>query len=209
MTLKQFYITAWIIITLLAISTFPAWGESQPVSLKGRALKIEMTAHIDKFTAEVGIKADETQWAVMVLPALELAGPAAVYGWVVPPVQNQVPGEPYIWITLFTFHEEKMLELEPMMRRVVAAHEVGHMLNRCYFKQPNLDGLDRFTRMLRIFNSTVVKESCADIVSAELTSATDVLATLHFLKSLRTEGNSIMVRRIQVMARVVEREKHE
>ncbi len=183
-----------------------ARAESQPVSLEGRALKIEMDAYIDKFTDEVGITDEYSQWAVMVLPVLELAGPAAVYGWLVPPVKRHVPGEPRVWITLFTFHEKLMLELPPMMRRVVAGHEVAHMMDRCHFEEPNFEGLDRFEAAWLMFTSTVVKESCADIVSSELTSPEDVLATLHFLKDQRPDGNAIIIRRIQMMARIIERE---
>ncbi len=207
MTFAQRLIIAviWVGLMVAGISLF---GESHPVSLEGRSLQIEMNAYIDKFTDEVGMTDASIQWAVMVLPVLEMDSPAVTYGWLLPPEHRFFPGEPEIWIGLFTFHKGMMLMMDPRMRRVVAGHEVAHMMSRCMIDEPDLTGLDDMAAMLLEFNYAVILESCADIVSAELTSAKDVLDTLHFLKATWASDNIVLVRRIQVMARVLQREAH-
>ncbi len=110
-----------------------------------------------------------------------------------------------MWIGMFTFHEDMMLMMTPAMRRVVAGHEVAHMIGRCMnFPEPNLEGLDDFAATIAEFNFAVLVESCADIVSAELTSAEDVLKTLNFLKNTWAADNLVLARRIQVIKRVIE-----
>ena len=182
-------------------------GESRPVSREGQALQIELDAYVDKYTDALGITDAQMQWAVVVLPVLELAGPAAIYGWLVPPESRYVPGGPEIWIALFTFHEDLMLQLAPRQRRVVAAHEVAHMLTKCRFDDPDLTGLDSLAATMRLFNHVVVKESCADIVASELTSVTDSLDTLHFLKNNWSPDNPVLIKRLQVMRRMLELEE--
>ena len=207
MSIKQKTIAALLGLSLILFGIANLVAESQPVSLEGRALKIEMDAYIDKFTLEVGITDAQMQWAVLVLPILERYSPAVTYGWLLPPPDQYVQGEPEIWVAMFTFQEDMMLLMEPRMRRVVAGHEVAHMTGTCMIPEPNIDGLDETTALLHLYNHAVILESCADIVSAELTSAEDVLATLHFLRTTWAADNIVLIRRIQVMARVIQREK--
>ncbi len=205
MNLRQKIITALVGASLFFAAMGHLVAESRPVSLEGRALQVEMDAYIDKFTDEVGMTDASIQWVVMVLPVLEMDSPAVTYGWLLPPPDRFVPGEPEIWIALFTFQEDMMLLMEPKMRRVVAGHEVAHMMGRCMIPDPNVEGLDEMTATILLFNHAVILESCADIISADLTSPEDVLATLHFLKATWAADNIVLVRRIQVMQRVIER----
>jgi len=179
------------------------FAESYPTDPEGKALQIEMSAYIDKYVLEVGITPDTMRWTTLVMPILEMDSPAITYGWALPP-----KGETVIWLAVFTFHHDYMLMLDTKSRRVVAGHEVGHMTGRCMsFPYPILDGLSEMEAMWADFNYAVVTESCADIVSAELTSADDVLDTLEFLRDNMSagKGNPVLVRRIQVMERVIER----
>ena len=205
MTFAQRLIIAaiWVALMVGGVSVF---AESHPVSLEGRALQIEMDAYIDKFTDEVGMTDASIQWVVMVLPVLEMDSPAVTYGWLLPPQHRFFPGEPEIWIGMFTFHEDMMLMMKPKMRRVVAGHEVAHMMGKCMLDDPDVEGLDELTATMRLFNHAVVVESCADIVSAELTSAEDVLDTLWFIHETWASDNLVLIRRIQVMARIVQLE---
>jgi hypothetical protein len=203
-----------IIETVLVISMF-IWGlgvgtlmaESDPPSREGRALKIEMDAYLTKFTDQVGIVPESMQWVTMVLPILEMDSPAVTYGWLLPPPYRWVDGGPSIWIAMFTFHEAMMLDMDSRQRRVVAGHEVAHMIGRCMnFPEPDLTGLSEIESIVREFNHAVIVESCADIVSAELTSPEDVLYTLRYLRDEVSRGNPVLVKRIQVMERVLELE---
>lgn len=209
MTYKQLLGCAIVSSFLLGMGFYGgiARGESHPVSLEGRALQIEMDAYINKFTDKVGITDATMQWTVMVLPVLEMDGPAVTYGWLLPPPDRLRPGMPEIWIAMFTFHEDMMLLMDPKMRRVVAGHEVAHMMGKCMnFREPDTTGLDDMAAIILEFNYAVILESCADIISAELTSAEDVLRTLWFLKHTWAENNPVLAKRIQVMQRVIERE---
>ncbi len=208
MTVKQAIITALIALYLL-LAGATVFAESHPVSLQGRALQIEMDAYIDKFTDVVGITDARMQWTVMVLPVLEMDSPAITYGWLVPPPNRWTPGNPAIWIALFTFHEDMMLMMEPRMRRVVAGHEVAHMMGDCMIPDPDVRGLEEMAATLLLFNHAVILESCADIVSAGLTSAEDVLEALEFLRDTWAEDNIVLTKRIQVMKRVIEMEETE
>lgn len=208
MTYNQLKLILIIAALALGMGIATVYGESQPLTLEGRALKIELNAYIENFTTKVGITDGAVQWTVMVLPVLEMDGPAVIYGWLIPPPHRFTPGDPEIWIALFTFHETMMLTMPPKMRRVVAGHEVAHMTTQCMgFPEPNLDGLDELAATLLLVNHAIIVESCADIVSAKLTSAKDVLATLHFLKETWSLNNPVLLRRIQVMARVIQREE--
>lgn len=195
--------------TLIAAATFGVvYGESDPVSLEGRALKIEMDAYLTKFTDEVGITPSSMQWVTMVLPILEMDSPAVTYGWLLPPPYRYTHDGPQIWIAMFTFHEAMMLDMDSRQRRVVAGHEVAHMIARCMnFPEPDLTGLGEMESILREFNHAVIVESCADIVSAELTSADDVLYTLRYLRDEVSRGNPVLIKRIQVMERIIELER--
>lgn len=207
MSLRQAILIALLGAAMVISGITGLMAESHPPSREGRALQIEMDAYIEEFTDAVGITDASMQWVVLVLPVLEMDGPAVAYGWLLPPPERFVPGEPEIWIAMFTFLENDMLMLEPWMRRVVAGHEVAHMISRCMIKEPSVEGLDATTALVRLFNHAVIIESCADIVSAELTSAEDVLATLHFLKKEWGQDNIVLIRRIQVIARLIELEK--
>ena len=192
---------------VLLIGTELLFGQSQPPTITGRALQIEMNAYIDHFTDEVGITDGSMQWVVMVLPILEMDCPAVTYGWVLPPPDRWVKGGYSIWIAMFTFHEDMMLMMNPRQRRVVAGHEVAHMMGQCMdILEPDLEELDAMEALLLEFNYTVILESCADIVSAGLTSAEDVLDTLLFLQKTWGNGNPVLSKRIDVMRRVVDRE---
>ena len=207
MTTKQFIITILITGVLIFIAGGMLLAESQPVSLEGRALKIEMDAYIDKFTDEVGITDASMQWVVMVLPILEMDSPAVTYGWLLPPPHRYHEGDPSIWVAMFTFQEDMMLLMDPKMRRVVAGHEVAHMMGKCMnFREPDLRGLEELEALILQFNYAVILESCADIISAELTSTEDVLTTLRFLKKTWGPDNIVLAKRIQVIERVLERE---
>lgn len=206
MTYKQLIICCAIWLALLAVSSV-VFGQSHPPTVTGRTLQIEMNAYIDTFIDEVGITDATMQWVVMVLPVLELDGPAVIYGWLLPAPDRYVEGDPSIWIALFTFHEEMMLKLRPLHRRVVAGHEVAHMLTRCRaFPEPDLENVDELPALILTLNHTVLVESCADMVSAELTSADDVLETLLYLRDIWGSDNLVLLKRIQVMQRVVQRE---
>ncbi len=110
MTNAQHFITAFIITIILLVGFCGSpFGESQPASLQGRALLIEMDAYVDKFTDQVGITDESMQWTVMVLPILELNSPAVTYGWLLPPPERYVEDGPSIWIAMFTFQEDMML----------------------------------------------------------------------------------------------------
>ena len=196
-----------IAVGLLMYGCGVMFGESQPVSLEGRALKIEMDAYIDTFAEEVGITNELMQWTTMVLPILEFDSPAVTYGWLLPPPSRYVKGGPQIWIAMFTFHEVMMLDMDARQRRVVAGHEVAHMIARCMdYPEPDLTGLGHFEAVQRQFYFEVITESCADIVSAELTSVEDVLYTLRYLRDEVSKGNPVLIKRIQVMERVLNRE---
>lgn len=178
------------------------FAESRPSDPAGKALQIEMAAYIDKYVLEVGITPDTMQWATLVLPILETESPAITYGWALPPPSQ---GPVQIWLALFTFHHDLMLMMDSDKRRVVAGHEVGHMTGRCMqFDWPNTDGMDELEAALARFNFAVLNESCADIISAELTSPEDVLDTLVYLRDVYP-GSPVLIRRIQVMERVIER----
>lgn len=197
-------VTLWLAFLAGAVSLM---AESRPPSAIGRALQSEMDTYVTTFTAEVGIIDASMQWVVMVLPVLEMAGPAITYGWLLPPKDRWVEGGPSIWIAMFTFHEDMMLMMNPRQRRVVAGHEVAHMMGQCMdILEPNIEGLDDFAALMLEFNYAVVLESCADIVSAGLTSSEDVLDTLLFLQKTWGTGNPVLSKRIDVMRRVVERE---
>ncbi len=194
----------FVCLGLLLVFTEVAHCESHPVSLKGRALQIEMDAYIDKFTDEVGITDASMQWTVMVLPVLEMDSPAVTYGWLLPPPHRYVEDGPSIWIAMFTFQEDMMLLMDSSQRRVVAGHEVAHMMGRCMnFREPNVTGMDEMEALIKQFNYAVILESCADIVSAELTSAEDVLDALEFLRDTWAADNLVLRKRIEVMKRVI------
>ena len=205
MTIRQKVVSFLIGVSLIIIGSCGLHAESHPVSLEGRSLQIEMEAYIDKFTEEVGITDASMQWTVMVLPVLEMDSPAVTYGWLIPPPHRYVHGGPHIWIAMFTFHEDMMLMMDSTMRRVVAGHEVAHMIGSCMqLKEPDLTGLTDEQALIRQFNYAVILESCADIVSAELTSATDVLYALEFLRDTWASDNPVLMKRIQVMKRIIE-----
>jgi hypothetical protein len=143
------------------------------------------------------------QWSTLVLPIMEMDSPAVTYGWSLPP-----QGPTRIWIAMFTYHQDMMLMLRPANRRVVAAHEVAHMTGRCMnFPEPDERGKDPIEIAIARYSHQVLVESCADIVSAELTSAQDVLNTLVFLYEKWYSDNIVLAQRIKVMQRVIERQE--
>lgn len=209
MTLRQAILIALLGAAMVIAGVTGLMAESDPPSQAGRALKIEMDAYLTNFTAEVGIVPESMQWVTMVLPILEMDSPAVTYGWLLPPPYRWVDGGPSIWIAMFTFHEALMLDMDSRQRRVVAGHEVAHMIGRCMnFPEPDLTELGDMESLILEFNHAVIVESCADIVSAELTSAEDVLYTLRYLRDEVSRGNPVLIKRIQVMERVLERENN-
>ncbi len=201
MSIFQWIAATFIALTLLSIAAF---GESQPPTPEGRALQHEMDAYVQLFTKQVGITATSMQWDVMILPILEMDSPAVTYGWALPPPSV---GPTQIWIGLFTFHRDWMLMLEPNQRRAVAGHEVAHMTNECMsFRAPDTTGMHPMETAIAEFNHALLVESCADILSAELTSIDDVLSTLIFFRNEAYKGNPLLIQRIRVIQRLKERE---
>lgn len=208
MTFKQALITSVISLTFLfAGMCRNVQGESYPPTHEGRKLHYELSAYVDKYIEEVGITPTTMQWSTLVLPILELESPAVTYGWALPPPQK---GPVKIWIALFTFHQDLMLLLEPNQRRTVAAHEVAHMTGRCMsFQEPDYTGMGELEAALAEFKWMLLVESCADILSAELTNAPDVLSTLKFFRNHMYQGNALLIQRIRVIERLIEREEHD
>ena len=82
------------------------------------------------------------------------------------------------------------------------------MTGKCMnFQEPDLQGLTEAEAITQKFNHALIVESCADIVSAELTSAEDVLETLRFLIVTWADSNPILYRRVQVMERIIQLEQ--
>jgi len=204
MTFKQIIITTVIGTFVLMAGCVQCFvlGESHPTGPAGKRLHIEMSAYVDKYVIEAGITPAGMQWSTLVLPVLEMDSPAVTYGWALPP-----KGEIKIWIALFTFHQDMMLMMSPGQRRVVASHEVGHMTARCLqFTVPDVRGLDHHTAREIMNEYLVLTEACADIISAELTSAVEVLDALEFLRDTwYQQHHPILTQRIQVIERVIER----
>ncbi len=206
MTYFQSFIAGFIFGTLLLVGFCgsPLHAESQPPTPEGRALQHEMDAYVQMFTKQVGITSTSMQWDVMILPILEMDSPAVTYGWALPPPSV---GPTQVWIGLFTFHRDWMLMLEPNQRRAVAGHEVAHMTNECMsFRAPDTTGMHPMEEAIAEFNHLLLVESCADILSAELTSIEDVLSTLIFFRNEAYKGNPLLIQRIRVIQRLQARE---
>ena len=75
------------------------------------------------------------------------------------------------------------------------------------FPAPDLTNMDGLEAAIAEYSHQVLVESCADIVSAELTSAQDVLNTLVFLYSKWYRDNIVLAQRIRVMQRVIEKQE--
>ena len=208
MTLRQIIVAGMVFAALWLVGGRWILAESRPDNPVGRTLQIELDAYTDHFIEVVGITPTTMQWSTMVLPVLEMDSPAITYGWHIPPPSKQVEGGPQIWLALFTFHQDMMLMMEPMNRRVIAAHEVAHMTGRCMnFPEPDETGMAPMEIAIARYSHQVLVESCADIVSAELTSAKDVLNTLVFLYDTWYRDNIVLAQRIVVMQRVIERQE--
>lgn len=197
MNLRQAIGTILIALGLVIMGSAVLFGESRPPSKKGQALQIELAAYVQSFTHRIGLTPEKLQWAVLVLPIMEMNSPAVTYGWALPPPSTGLPIE--LWMAIFSFHEDWMLQFNPSERRVIAAHEVGHMVESCTkLVMPSTEGMSPMDALWAQFNYQVLNESCADIVSAQLTSPQDVLALLHELLAI-SNHNPVIIQRIRVI----------
>ena len=198
MTLRQIIATAIIgtFVTIAACTQIFVLGESRPPGPAGKRLQIELHAYVDSFTKRLDLTAEKMQWAVLVLPVMEMRSPAVTYGWGLPPP----PEKTEIWMGIFTFDQDWMLQFSPGQRRVIAAHEVGHMVETCIaIKMPDTTYMTDIEAAMKMYNYRVLNESCADIVSARLTNPEGVLELLHDLLNKYSFRNPIIIERIRVI----------
>ena len=190
---------------VLAISMF-IWGlgcgtllgESRPPGPAGKRLQIELHAYVSSFTKRMELKPEKLQWAVLVLPLMEMPSPAVTYGWALPPPSTGKPIQ--LWMAIFTFDQDWMLAFSPDQRRVIAAHEVGHMVETCTrIQQPDTEEMSRGAAMWANYEYQVLNESCADIVSAQLTNPDGVLQLLRDLLHNYSHHNPVIIQRIRII----------
>ena len=174
-------------------STF---GESRPSSLEGQQLQIELDAYMQKFATAKHLGPDYMQWSVMVLPAMEVKSPAVVYSWGVP---HPSMGEHEMWIAVFTFHQADLLKMTPIQRKVVAAHEIGHLVPGCMSFVLWTEGMNPIQRVWAEYHYRVLVESCADAVATTLTSVEDTLDTLRYVNTLTENPSPVLMRRIAIL----------
>ena len=199
MTLRQIVITAIVgtFVLIAGCNQCFVLGESRPPTKEGQVLQIELHAYVQSFVKRVGLTPDKLQWAVLVLPIMEMPSPAVTYGWALPPPHTGLPVE--LWMAIFTFEQDWMLAFSPAQRRVITAHEVGHMEETCVaIQEPDMEGMDRYEKMMANFNFQVLNESCADIVSAQLTNPEGVLDLLHELLN-RYSHNPVIIHRMRII----------
>lgn len=197
-TWKQTIFACIIGLTLGLIGACNLHAESRPVSQAGHTLQIEMDAYVDGYLTELGFDYNTLQWSALVLPVLEGSRAAIVYHWHLPAKQ---PGSTLL--AMFTFHEKYIQSLPPIDRRVIAAHEVGHVTKKCDdMRRPHPSMADE-----TFFLLTTLRESCADMVASRLTTPEETLATLRRLKREIAPDNTVLDIRIAVMVRIMEMEK--
>lgn len=196
MTLNQRFATIFVAGMLMGISFCNAFGESRPANVAGQRLQIELDAYVQKFTLATNLGPEYMQWAVMVLPAMEVDSPAIVYSWGVP---HPTQGKHQMWIAIFTFHQSDMLLMSPTQRKVVAAHEVGHLMPGCMGFVLETEGMDPLELAMAQYYYRVLVESCADAVATTLTSVQETIDTLEYVRTLDERDSPVLLRRIQIL----------
>jgi hypothetical protein len=131
----------------------------------------ELSFYVAEYMETLGMVAPRVRWTVYMLDVLEHDTPALVKFW---SAGNQ-------WIVVFHFKYNYMAALTEMGKRVVVAHEVGHLTGRCM-----------------LLSTLSLQEICADLISAELTTPDAVLALLRFYKK-QWPMNTILDERIAVL----------
>jgi len=131
----------------------------------------ELSFYIAEYMETLNMVAPRVRWTVYMLDVLEHDTPALVKFW---SAGNQ-------WIVVFHFKYNYMAALTEMGKRVVVAHEVGHLTGRCM-----------------LLSTLSLQEICADLISAELTTPDAVLALLRFYKK-QWPMNTILDERIAVL----------
>lgn len=196
MTWKQIIGLALLSFAITGVVTRLAWGQtSRPADPRFHALQHELAEYVEEYAHALRMPRSRLQWAVMVLPALEFTGPAIGYHW--PVIRSGS------WLSIFTFQDEMMLGLPPDQRRVIVAHEIGHITSACWsFGAPH-DADDDL-----VFHLKVLEESCADLISAQLNSPLAVLEMLEWLNRLRP-GGTVMAERLTAMRELVAEERKE
>ncbi len=196
MNIRQKVVSFLIGVSLIIIGSCGLHAESKPPGPQGKRLQIELHAYVEKFTERMKLTPDKLQWSVLVLPIMEMESPAVTYGWALPP-----PPEPVqLWMAIFTFDQDWMLAFTPSQRRVIAAHEVGHMVEACTrIQQPDVRGMPPMDAVWAQYNYQVLNESCADIVSAQLTDPEGVLELLRDLLENYSTKNPVIAQRIRII----------
>ena len=132
----------------------------------------EMTTYVVEYMEILNMVAPRVRWIVYVLDELEFNNtPAVVKYW---PAGQQ-------WIVIFHFNYSDLIALTERGKRVIVAHEIGHLTGRCM--------------LLQAIN---LQEICADVISSELTSTEDVLALLKYFQK-QWPLNTMMEERIDVI----------
>ena len=173
---------------------------SIPADPQYHELQTELAGYVEEFAHSLKMPRSRFQWAVFVLPNLELLGPAVVGHWTISPPS---PGSKTMWMGVFTFRDSIMLQISPTFRRVIVAHEIGHLTTSCLNFWVPLGS----SRELAISLKTL-EESCADIISAQLVSSRTTLEVLEWLLGVHPESE-IMPARVEMMRKLVEEEEEE
>ncbi len=202
MSNTQTYLVALLSLALLIFGCGALLGQSIPTVPEERDLQVEMNAYVNEFIGMLGVKYEEVQWATLVQPVLFAPDSAMVIHWTMP---NDAV------LAIFTFGIKNMLRLSPDHRRIVAAHEVGHITDVCRrVVEPDTEGMTEFEAYLADFYYRLLNEGCADVVAAEMTSYQEVRGLLTTLRSFFLEGevNHVLNQRILIMEDVIAAEGH-
>jgi len=153
-------------VQLYPTSKYYAITEAQAAELENALRPI-----IADFMEQLNMTVPRVRWTVYVLDELGQNTPALVTYW----------SSGQQWVVVFHFRYADVIALTQVGRRVLAAHEVGHLTGRCM-----------------VLTTKELQEICADVISAELTSAAQVLALLRYYRPQYT-NNELLDERIAVM----------
>lgn len=150
--------------------------EREPMTLaQAQTLERELEVYVHEYMMELEMLTPRVRHMVFVLDQIEPDTVALVKFW----------QTGYQWVVIFTYQYDYINILTPRGKRVITAHEVGHLTGKCV-----------------MFNTLELKEICADMMSADLTSAEEVLALLRYFYR-QWPGDPTMPGRIKVMENMI------
>lgn len=143
---------------------------------EARQMEEELKPIVQEYLDALNMPSPRLRWTLYVLDELNLQTPALVTYW----------SSGQQWVAIFNFKYSAMKGLTEIGKRVIIAHEVGHLTGKCM-----------------VLTTIELQEICADVISAELTSPAQVLAVLRYYRP-RYPMNDILTERIEVMENLVQ-----